>query len=468
MNTTISLTNHILGKSVYSLYYPKEKTAFGFVKRKILTRILALSTSLFEFADTLLNLGGGVATLSLWSLKKAGIRILNREKYSLPMAKNYFDACRKSSKGIFIGTPRSVWDPRQLVTQDVKEHLFIIDHQKVAKKELKEMSHEKQNEDWHLLKYVGHAKLINLERDKKRLEEAREHFSKIGLSLQDVERFAAVIGNELPRETWDRFPNPPNYPLDTQEKIKVIDKWHAAQAGCYLSHYHAIKKAKENHELAKANYRSMQIQLIELKKSADNTNCKSKEQIHLLKKNLEDAQERIKKFSSVLIMEDDNRFGQLIDKKEKKATLEKVGVIFRQIMQELPQDFDMLFFSSITSKKEKWGDMKGIPGAKQTRKRLKQINNKRIAKLDYGYGANAYLVHSRFYDTILNKLSKIDIVNHPLKAVDVEIAELMENSNTYLAIPPIAYQGGYMSNLSSQDLPLIQPNKKLWKKIIIK
>ncbi len=493
MSDTISLTTNVLGRGIASIYHnSNNKNVIGFVKREISTRILASSTFIFELLDALANCGAGLTTLSLCALKKAGIKKLCGKKYTLKIAKNYFDAVKKSSIGVVINTPRYVYNPKLLfdqfskdqtrklnslknisikeLPQDKKIDPFIIDHQSLAIKELKEMGLEEQNRDYHLLKYVGHARIINLDRDHLRLTGANEHFAKIGVAPGGVERFPAVLGRELPREIWDRFPNPPNYPLDTPEKIAGIDKWHQSQAGCYMSHYRIIQESKMNHTKAKDDYERIQQELTALKKQNPTYHlplgsAHVKAKIHQLDQELAEALERIKRFSSVLVMEDDNRFGRVLDKVKKETTLENVGVVFRQVMKELPDDFDMLFLASITSEKETWGKMKDIPGAKNTRNRLKKIENERIVKLDYGHATNAYIVHARFYDTLIEKLKIIDIPGQPLKAVDVLIAELMENSKTYLAVPPIAYQGGDLSNVSSRDLPLIQPNKKLWKMI---
>ncbi len=491
MCDTISLTTNVLGKGIASVYHSSDqKNVSGFVRREILTRTLASSTFIFELIDALANCGAGLTTLSLYALKKAGIKKLCGKKYTLKAAKNYFNASKKNSFGIVINTPRYVYNPKLLfeqfskdqtrklnslknisikeLTQDKKINPFIIDHQSLAIKELKEMGLEEQNRDYHLLKYVGHARIINLDRNPERLVGANENFAKIGVVSGEVVRFPAVLGKNLPREIWDRFPNPPNYPLDTPEKIAENDRWHQGQAGCYMSHYRIIQEAKENHIQAKSDYEKIQQQLITFKKqNFFHTLPSIKAEIHKLEQQLAEALERVKTFSSVLVMEDDNRFGRVLDKNKKQTTLENVGVVFRQVMRDLPDDFDILYLSAITSEKKDWGNLKDIPAAENTRQRLKQVNNERIVKLDYGHATNAYIVHERFYDSLLNKLKVINLPGSPLKPVDVHIAELMENSKTYLAVPPIAYQGGDLSNVSSRNLPLIQPNKKLWKKITI-
>ncbi len=488
MSNAISLSSAILGRGIASLYDSKEeKASISFVKREILSRALALSTSIFKFIDAVLNFGSGMTTLSFCALKKAGVKKFKGDKYTIQTALSYFKACKKNSLQILTGTPSALYNPKRLIKhhfiklapsysqerENQKIDPFIIDHQDIAKNELKTMSSEEQNRDWHLLKYVGHTRLINLDRDLERLTPAYEHFAKIGLKKDDVERFSAILGKNLSSEIWNRFPDHHNPFMNKLTKLfkKItkntgFDRWHQAQAGCFMSHYKIIKEAKDNFEKAKTEYANLQKEYLEFQsKTPSLDNDAQKEQIQVIKEKIEAAVEQIKKFSSVLVMEDDNRFGQVIDSQRKETTLTNVGTVFRQVMQELPHDYDMLFFASIVSKKKKWGNMKDILGAKNTRKRLKHVTSERIVKLDYGHATNAYLVHSRFYDTLLNKLKKIEIPGQPLKAVDVEIAELMESSKTYLAVPPLAYQGGFLSSISQRDLPLIQPNKKLWKQI---
>ena len=55
-----------------------------------------------------------------------------------------------------------------------------------------------------------------------------------------------------------------------------------------------------------------------------------------------------------------------------------------------------------------------------------------IVKLTRAFTTHAYMVHSRFYDTILNLKLNVEI--------DVCYTSLMENNNVYMCAPMIAYQ----------------------------
>lgn len=114
-------------------------------------------------------------------------------------------------------------------------------------------------------------------------------------------------------------PHATNYNLSKKRGRKKFKRQRQGEAGCYLSHLKVIKLAKKRFD--KANYKLQEAIL-----AGDNEAMQA-------------ACTQARKYSSVMILEDDNGFG-IVAKNKKKATLNKVGKLFRKAMAELPQDWD--------------------------------------------------------------------------------------------------------------------------------
>lgn len=127
------------------------------------------------------------------------------------------------------------------------------------------------------------------------------------------------------------------------------------------------------------------------------------------KKCIETAKEN--GWNEVLILEDDAIFS------------ENASDIFFKAKSELPEDWDM-FFMGANLKNE----------AKKYSPHLHRM---------YGaFAAHAYMVNSKFYDTILSLPFT--------KEMDIHYRELMPHSNVYLCSPMIAYQIQSFSDLQGR------------------
>jgi len=308
-----------------------------------------------------------------------------------------------------------------------------IDHRAIALNELKTKSDEELDRNWNLNDYFGHIRLLNLDKDTERLQECTRSLNEVG--CHEFERFSAILGKNLPESQWKRMEsNFLNHDVNTEEGRKKLDKQHQGQTGCYMSHRGMIQEAKNRWEQAKGDAAHIQTEIVDLKSRSANGTAGLQNELNAAEARLQEAQGRVKKYSSVLIVEDDNRFGRVLgDPKERNYTVEKVGKVFRRVMAELPSDYDMFFMTSFALEKRNVHQCKWIQ------------------KFDYGYDLNAVAIHSRFYDTILDKLKKIDEEKVPLRPVDVEYADLMEKGKVFVASPPIAFQGGFVSNLTQVE-----------------
>ncbi|MCE5318696.1 MAG: hypothetical protein LLG04_15195, partial [Parachlamydia sp.] len=130
---------------------------------------------------------------------------------------------------------------------------------------------------------------------------------------------------------------------------------------------------------------------------------------------------RARKYSSVLIMEDDNGFGFVNRQNYKTATTAGLGRLLREAMTELPEDWDMLYFMV------------------QSHQSLPYTHH--LRQLTWGTLMNAYVVSYRMYDAIIDHLKRIeDPKVTELKPVDVEVAMLHQGHQCYAIKPAIAYQ----------------------------
>lgn len=108
------------------------------------------------------------------------------------------------------------------------------------------------------------------------------------------------------------------------------------------------------------------------------------------------------KFPYILVLEDDAMF------------IENAGIILKQIVNNIQcLEWDMFFL-----------------GANLQSPAIRISDS--ILKLTGAYAAHAYMVHERFYDTILN-------LPH-ICEMDIHYHNLMSNHNIYMCDPMIAYQ----------------------------
>ena len=280
-----------------------------------------------------------------------------------------------------------------------------------------------QNDNnWQLNQYVGSVIVINL-------PEAHERLEKIAWELQAIgtlefEIFPAVVGSKVVSESlWKKFDR--NWAkIDESTLIgqKRLADQHKAEAGCYLSHYLVVKMIKKRFEDAQ----------IELQAAVARGDDEA-----ILK-----ALQKTAKYSSVLILEDDNGFG-IVKPDKLTVTLTETGHIIKTAFEELPRDWELLYL---------------MAGAKEPTldhsRYLKQLVGRTIC-------SNAYMIHYPIYESYIAHLGRI---YHPyvnsVNPVDVEISKLHKDHQAFAIYPSIAYQNkgfSFIMDRTTQKLRQLQP-----------
>lgn len=211
--------------------------------------------------------------------------------------------------------------------------------------------------------------------------------------------------------------------LSTLEGRQAFDSQRKAETGCYLSHLRLIKTVKERFDSAIKDLEEAQEQ------------CDDQR--------IQEAFLQVKKYSSVLVLEDDNGFG-IISEDRQTALLSEVGVLFRQAMSELPVDWEACYLMS-------WSKEPEIPVSKH------------IVKLTRANLTNAYAVNHLMYDAIIRQLSKIfDPSVTQINPVDNELAQLQKTHQCYAINPSIAYQCEGLSSITSKTTPTLRQHQPVY------
>lgn len=240
---------------------------------------------------------------------------------------------------------------------------------------------------WGLEESFGSIYVINLDRAEQRLEKVTRDLQSIG--VERFERVSACDGQtDVPEQIWRKMlRNWRKIDTSTPEGLAALEKQYRGEAGCYLSHYRLIKSVKECYDRAIA----------------------------------EGDEKKIKKYSSVLILEDDNGFG-IVNPDKTAFSLAGCGALFKQVISELPPEWDLLYFV-----------------ANETGK-AKQVTA-HLYKLERAVMMNAYAVNHTMYGPLLEQLKKIeDPAIQEVLPVDLELAELHTSHNCYVISPAIAFQ----------------------------
>jgi len=343
---------------------------------------------------------------------------------------------------IALGVSRKIDFVKPALPSSYNKNGFEIDHQGSAQQDLATMSKDELNKDWKLLDKIGHVRIINLDKHKDRLKGALDNLKDVGLKADQVERFPAILGNNLPRTKTSRMDNNHrNYdPIKEKDKFENLQK---RQTGCFMSHYTVIKEAKAAHDKAKQQFALIDGQI----KLAEQSQKTDAEALKKLKSELNIAKGNIRKYSSVLVIEDDSRMGRQTG--DFSFTLKHVGVVFRKVMMELSDDYDMFFFAA-----------KELRGCQASGKEW-------LRKIRDFHDLSCYVVHSRFYDKFLNQLKVIeDDSAGKLIAVDRELPKCFPKTNAkvFLSNPPLAMQGGCVSSITQDGTndPLLQWHTWRW------
>jgi GR25 family glycosyltransferase involved in LPS biosynthesis len=292
------------------------------------------------------------------------------------------------------------------------EYHYVIDHQKIAREQLESLSHHILDKDWMLYDYFGCLYVINLPESKDRLEIIKNDLKGIGVGKFDV--LPAVNGRtSVPEEIWKKMKqNWAKYDLSTESGRKKFKSQRQGETGCYLSHLNLIKLVKKRFDKA---IRKLQRAIL----AGDHKAIKA-------------ASTQARKYSSVVILEDDNGFG-IVAKNKQKASLNKVGKLFRKAMAELPKDWDMCYFMAWSRRPEK------------------KISPYSV-KLRCGLYNNAYAVNHKFYSEAIALLERIydPKVTH-VQPLDAEFGDIHHMYKCYAVTPAIAYQKGGVSNITSHS-----------------
>lgn len=286
-----------------------------------------------------------------------------------------------------------------------------IDHQKEALEQLRSMSDLELDKNLKLQDFFGSIYVINLPHAKARLERMTRELQQVGIENFTVWR--AVNGrnsHEVPEALWRKMSlNWRVLDLSTVEGEERLDRQFQGETGCYLSHYRLLQHVKTQYDMAREK-------LLMAKDEAAK----------------ELAERELKKYSTVLILEDDNGFG-LVSKDHKSVTMQGVGRILREALASLPEDWDMLYFMA-----------QSISPAQMRSPHLKQLN--------FGMLMNAYAVNHQMYDDLIKHLSSIDdpeVVE--LAPIDNAVGALHATHRCYAIFPSIAYQHDGQSQIIDQE-----------------
>lgn len=293
--------------------------------------------------------------------------------------------------------------PPAIVHEIVISERCEIDHQEIAWKHLADMSDEELDSDLKLDEFFGSIYVVNLPQAEERLKRITAEMEKIGLRHFQV--WKATYGrnpDEVPEAIWSKMNlNWRHLDPSNPEGLKALHHQFQGEAGCFLSHYRLLKHVQERFQTAMEDLRFALEQ-------------QDSEGIGL-------ARERVKKYSTVLVMEDDNCFGY-VNSDKRSATLQGLGRHLREALAELPHDWDMIYFMTMSKK----------PASAYT---------PHLKKLTYGCLTNAYAISYRMFDKMIDQLKRIEDPNvTSLQPVDDEMAQLHASNRCFAIKPSIAYQ----------------------------
>jgi hypothetical protein len=289
---------------------------------------------------------------------------------------------------------------------------YSIDQSKLAINELATLDAASMDKSWNLQKYFGHIKVISTNTETERFKRCQRELAKVGLGPQDYEIFPGVDATTLDKSIWSRVVKWGTENFSRADREKRLK----GQAGCFMAHYRAVKDTVERYKAA----------LERLK------NVKSCPQ--LSKEDLQEAQDSVIKFSSVLIFEDNVGFGRVTG--YLSADVTGYGLFFRLAMKDLKNDWDMFYFMAM-------GEAKRV--------------SQNLAKLDLGMLTKCYAIHAPMYERVLAALEVINMPDKEIKPVDHPLRELHKTSNSYVSLPPLCYRFASMSEVGGELGKMPQP-----------
>jgi GR25 family glycosyltransferase involved in LPS biosynthesis len=276
-----------------------------------------------------------------------------------------------------------------------------------------------QATNWGLQDHFGSVYVINLEHAEQRRIQITEALESIGIYKNDFEFFTGLDGRkDLDESIWKKMHmNWAKIDTSTPEGLAKLHRQFQGEAGCYMSHYRLIQRVSKAFDEAETELQKAKLANDEIK--------------------IDEAKKKVKKYSSVLILEDDTGFG-IVQKDSTSVTLEKTDEIFKEAMKELPVHWDMLYFNALVRH----------PSIEEST---------HLVRLTGGDYLNAYAVHHRMYKVLLEALQPIETLEvTQIAPVDTTIHRLHPRHFCYCVTPSIAFQTGGVSYITSSEKKLNQ------------
>src|SRR5262249_47791347 len=94
------------------------------------------------------------------------------------------------------------------------------------------------DQDWDLLNYFGHIKVLTMDQSGGRFKRCKEELAKVGLKPGDYEVVLGIDGKTLPQELWQRMVSGDLRRNECPQEF--IERRKMGQMGCYMAHYKLI------------------------------------------------------------------------------------------------------------------------------------------------------------------------------------------------------------------------------------
>lgn len=284
--------------------------------------------------------------------------------------------------------------------------------QEIAQNQLATMSDHALDRRWRLHRFFGTIAVINLPHAIQRREKITSQLQSI--DAKNILFFKAVDGRkELQPAIWQKIVgNRDAIATDCDEGRRLLDRLHQSEAGCFMSHYRVLKSIKESYDKA-----------VFLLKEAENS--KNEQAI-------KHAQKRVRKYKSVLVLEDDIGFG-IVSKGKTKVRLKGAGRLLREALSQLPEEWDMLYFI--------------VKPAEPV-----EEYSTHLRKLKKSWCAAAYAVNYTMYESIIDHLKKIeDRSTFAIEPLDEYLSQIHEAHNVYAVFPSLVFHQTGQSFISDRE-----------------
>lgn len=287
---------------------------------------------------------------------------------------------------------------------------WYVPIQNIASQQLRWMSKTAQDKNWKLGDFFESIYVINLSQATERLEKFTQELKGIGTTEFNI--FPAIQGKNLDYTLWNKFYlNTHSVDLSTTEGKLQLDRTHQSQAGCYMSHYLLIKYMHERFEHARNQLETATL---------------AQDKIAIMK-----AEKKLRKFSRVLIFEDDCGFG-FLQADQETVSKKGAGYHFRKALQSLPKEWDMLYFV-----------VNATEPTTEVSSHLRQLNR--------SWGLNAYAINYTMYAPLIEHLKKIEDPSvTKVWPVDDEIGDLHPHYKVFAISPSIVFSQEGQSFISEK------------------